>query len=53
MSQEENSIDPRPTLDQTLNNLKTVSGQVREGLERAREADMPLGISAVLPRRHR
>jgi hypothetical protein len=48
MSKEDNSTDPHPTLDQTLDKVKTVSGQVREGLERAREADMPLGIISSL-----
>jgi hypothetical protein len=45
MSQEES---PNSTLDETVHKVKDVSGQVKEGLDRAREPDMPLGIISSL-----
>jgi hypothetical protein len=48
MSQKDGPTDPHPTLDQTLDKAKTISGQARKGLERAREPDMPLGIISSL-----
>jgi hypothetical protein len=44
MNQEDNH-DPYPTLEEKA---KAVSGQVKEGLDRAREGDMPLGIISSL-----
>ena len=48
MGQEDTSAEHHPALDQTFDKAKTISGQARKGLERAREPDMPLGIISSL-----